>query len=503
MSGNNATAMPIQTEEYLDKVRACWQGKNIGGTLGMPYEGVPGPLALTFYDPVPSQAVANDDLDLQLLWLVLAEEHGWDLNHDILGQAWLKYQKCTADEYGIARWNLRRGIAPPLSGVHNNWFGAGMGAVIRAEIWACLFPGRPQWAAHFAWLDASVDHAGEGVWAEVFLAACQSAAFASSDLIDAITVGLQLVPGESKFAQMINKLLSMRKADESSQEAITWINRHVISHSFTDCVMNMAFVFYGLLWGEDDFERSLLLAVNCGEDADCTGATCAATFGILHGSESIPSRWREPLGETIVASDYLKCLPVPVTLHELTSRTAALSSRLLEQIDEKTLPVMPGEPVDTIDDGNVWVICGKSDSEMGGHAEAPSDVRIDKRAQVVSFPGVCMDLSEYCHDENSVLFLQTYVSSPEQADGILMLCSQAGLAAWWDGKRVHQYYGRRPIVPAFHRVEGGGCVPINLEAGRSHLLQIRLIGCRAPLDLFVAIGNIDGDNLLGVTFTDK
>lgn len=30
--------MKIDRQEYLDKVYACWVGKNIGGTMGGPYE---------------------------------------------------------------------------------------------------------------------------------------------------------------------------------------------------------------------------------------------------------------------------------------------------------------------------------------------------------------------------------------------------------------------------------------------------------------------------------
>ena len=29
----------LTISEYLDKVHACWIGKNIGGTLGAPFEG--------------------------------------------------------------------------------------------------------------------------------------------------------------------------------------------------------------------------------------------------------------------------------------------------------------------------------------------------------------------------------------------------------------------------------------------------------------------------------
>ena len=63
---------------YRDQMYACWLGKNIGGTLGAPYEGQKHVHSLDFYHPVPERAAPNDDLDLQFLWLKLLEEEGLD-----------------------------------------------------------------------------------------------------------------------------------------------------------------------------------------------------------------------------------------------------------------------------------------------------------------------------------------------------------------------------------------------------------------------------------------
>ena len=40
--------MQLTFKEYKDKVKACWLGKNIGGTLGAPFEGYRGVYAVTY-----------------------------------------------------------------------------------------------------------------------------------------------------------------------------------------------------------------------------------------------------------------------------------------------------------------------------------------------------------------------------------------------------------------------------------------------------------------------
>ncbi len=457
----------------------------------MPFEGVPGPLDLNFYDPVPNEAVANDDLDLQLLWLASLERKQAPLDHADLCDAWRRYQVFAADEYGIARWNLFRGIEPPLSGVHNNWFRDGMGAAIRSEIWACLFPGQPQWAAWFAWQDACVDHAGDGIWAEVFLAATQSLAFVNQNVVEVIRRSLGMLPEDCRLRTAIEMLLDMFKDGQDLETARRAIFDRFGSHNFTDCVMNLSFIVLGLLWGDGDFDRTVLTAVNCGEDTDCTGATVGATFGLFYGLDAIPQRWKEPVGEAIVVSDHLKHLPMPADLGELTRRTEAISSLLTVQLRDQSSPTIPrGEPRDTIDDDNRWLIF--SGSQPTFSMDAPEPIGPDRACELTgSFPGIVMDLSEHLAAGETVLNLQTFIHSPRNVEGLLMICANAGITAWLDGRMVLNYHGRRPIVPAFHRTEGGGAIPVHLEQGRSHLLQIRLLGCGSSPMAVVAVGEVN------------
>ena len=67
-----------------------------------------------------------------------------------------------------------------------------------------------------------------------------------------------------------------------------------------DAPENVAFVVLGLLYGEGDFGKSLILANNCGEDTDCTCATLGALLGIMNGASNLPKKWTDPLNDKIV-----------------------------------------------------------------------------------------------------------------------------------------------------------------------------------------------------------
>lgn len=117
-------------------------GKNIGGTLGMPFEGIRRLNNIEYYtQDVKGNPPANDDLDLQLVWLNAAEKYGRAVNARILGEYWNTQVQGFPSEYGVAQANLKQGIAPPASGHVNNVFKESNGAWIRSEIWACLAPG--------------------------------------------------------------------------------------------------------------------------------------------------------------------------------------------------------------------------------------------------------------------------------------------------------------------------------------------------------------------------
>ncbi len=320
--------MMIDDNIYHQKVIGCWRGKAVGGTLGMISEGVCGENNLDFYRPVPDEPVPNDDLELQVLWgTVLAQAENPMVDRKFLAEAWLRHNFYPCDEYAIARRNLEWGISPPWSGRFGNFFTDGLGAAIRSELWACLAPGDPALAVRYAYEDACLDHAGDGLYAEIFFAALESAAFVDSDVATLIETGLNHIPPETRLAQAIRNTVSWSRELNDRQVVRTRILEHYHSDNFTDVVMNVPFVILALLFGNGDFGQTVCHAANCGYDTDCTAATAGAIFGIMY-PDRIPEAWLEPIGDKIVLSEFLVGLDAPKTISEFTGLLCGLRKRL-------------------------------------------------------------------------------------------------------------------------------------------------------------------------------
>ena len=311
-------------EELRDKIYGCWLGKNIGGTLGGPYEGRRDLLDVTGYSTPAGAPLPNDDLDLQLIWLKVVQDRGpLGITSSVLGEYWLNFIPPPWNEYGINKSNQRAGLVPPLSGMYNNPWKHSNGAWIRSEIWACLAPGCPDVAIRFAYEDSSVDHGGaEGMFAELFTAAVQSAAFVVSDRDELIRIGLSKIPEECRVSRSIRIVLDAHAEGASWQEARERVVADSQDLGWFMAPANVAFVIIGWMYGEGDFGRSICIATSCGDDTDCTAATLGATLGILLGKEGIPTKWAEPLGDRIVtiAIDRGSFWGCPNTLGQLTDQ---------------------------------------------------------------------------------------------------------------------------------------------------------------------------------------
>ena len=295
------TKSGISWQDYLDKVWGGWFGKCLGGAAGAPLEGWKRIPDISSFEEVFDPKIPNDDLDIQLLWLELLETKGLNFSGEDMARYWDEKCHYMYSEYGYFMKNYKRGINPPLSGSFNNpFFKEGMGCPIRSEIWGMIFPGDPENAARFAEVDGSLDHAGDSVWAEKFLAAIESMAFFVSDIDRLIDIGLEYVPAGSRFYEMTTMVREMHRSGKSWRETADEVCRRFGHHDFTNSIQNMGFILIALLYGKADMEATVNIALFCGYDTDCTCATAAAVLGIICGYKKIPDKLKEMINDTYV-----------------------------------------------------------------------------------------------------------------------------------------------------------------------------------------------------------
>jgi ADP-ribosylglycohydrolase len=446
---------------YREKVMGCWLGKAVGGTLGQPYEGCDGPLDLTYYNPVPTDMIPNDDLDLQVLWACILDKMEKPIiDCNVFASAWLKHVDFPWDEYGIAIRNLRMGIPAPHSGSYDNWFKDGLGAAIRSEIWACLAPGEPELAAKYAYEDACVDHIGDGIYAEQFLAALESTAFIEDDMNKLLDSGLAVIPKDCRLAMAI---IDTRNWCSQSADWLA-IRQQILdkwgNENFTDAVMNLPFAIMALLLGKGDFSKTICMSVNCGRDADCTTATVGAILGIIN-PDGIDEKWLKPIGRKLVINDGITGISPPDTLDGFTDMIIALRKRVIAK-EEKSVRQIDLSKYEVKAECGVfhpWFAQDESNCEP----QMPQDT------EELIFTGTRGSIPASKVPIDS-LYMMCFSFTLQKADKVrVMFNTPSNCRVWIDGEYAFGREGGR-MAPSFHRCPANQYKDIELDAGNHKLL---------------------------------
>ncbi len=274
----------ISYGEMLDKIHGCWYGKCLGGAAGAPVEGIKKIIDIDDFEEIYNPDLPNDDLDIQLLWIDVLENKGVSITSDDLADAWLEKCWYPFSEYGYFMKNYERGIKPPYSGIINNeFFKEGMGCPIRSEIWGLISAGNPRLASDYAYIDATLDHADNSVYAEQFLAAAEALAFFESDMLTLTNKSMEYIPQDCRLRKCFDDVICCYNGGKDWREARKLVLRRYSHPDFTNVVQNLGFVIISLLYGKNDIRKTINIALKCGYDTDCTCASAASVLGIMTG----------------------------------------------------------------------------------------------------------------------------------------------------------------------------------------------------------------------------
>jgi len=381
----------LSWDTYLDKVQGAWMGKMIGVTFGQPwefqYQNTPigfditdWPLSPTRmkdyraratnrpdhedWDPITREAdnqkiviihsfietsekehpsfgaPDNDDIYINLLFLYCLRKYGIDVDPVTVAHEWDAKirQVWHANDQGLK--NIRKGILPPDSGSPRyNLHADDIDFQIESDVFGMIAPGMPQVSNRYGERMGHIMNYGDGVYGGMFVSAMYTQAFFAKDIREVVEKGLQAIPAQSLYAQLIRDVI--RWHDENPNDWLkTW---HLVQAKWgevdhcpdgykqpfnIDAKLNGGYVVMGLLYGNGDWYKTMNYATRAGQDADCNPANAAGILGTLIGAHAIPAEYREPLHNTYW-NKTLAGLPDSFEIDVLSEDTAQVGLKVL------------------------------------------------------------------------------------------------------------------------------------------------------------------------------
>ncbi len=225
--GNNMKAQKVDR----DRIKGAWEGRISGCQLGKPVEIMSNFLgldamrtflkdtgALPLRDYIPytgnplvdimgklsckeyiTRSEPDDDINYTVLALIMLEKYGPGLTTQNVASSWLGYlpagRTFTAEKAAyktllsltddaIACLGLPPGF--DVSACSMNEWSDWIGAMIRADMYGWVCPGRPELAARLARQDAMLSHRGDGIEGAAFIAALGAVIPATGSILGAL-----------------------------------------------------------------------------------------------------------------------------------------------------------------------------------------------------------------------------------------------------------------------------------------------------------------------------
>lgn len=266
----------------------------------------------------------DDDMNYPMINLSVFEKYGKEFLTENVIQTWMEnlpvLSTFTAERVAYA--NTIAGFNPSETALIRNPYREWIGAQIRADFWGWISPAQSIRAAEFAWRDARLSHARNGIYGEMFFASAISLAFQYNDVKEIITKALDVIPPKSRLASAINYVLSLPVETQSWEETVDALYEKFGKYHWVHTINNASLVVAALISSKGDFETAICNVVMGGWDTDSNGATVGSIMGTMIGAKNLPSKWIDPLKNKIRSS--LKGFDNSL-LSDLANRTSVLA----------------------------------------------------------------------------------------------------------------------------------------------------------------------------------
>ncbi len=298
-----APTMVKKDDQLLKQMHAGWLAQIIGGAVGTAVEGyttdnITKTLGeVRHYIRTPN--TYNDDITFELAFLKAYQQHGSNVTSHDIAKMWLQYIPLAWSAEDFALRNLKLGIFPPQSGRFLNPFSDWIGAQMRGAICGMVAPGNPKEAARLAWLDAVISHDNNGALGEMFNAILVSNSFIATDVRELVEETLSYIPSDSEYYHFAAYALDMAKTHDHWLDAWHLCEEKFKRYNWIHAYPNIMAEIIALWYGNGDFEETLHIIAQAGQDVDCNAAQILSAIGIMKGIEAIPASFKEPIADRL------------------------------------------------------------------------------------------------------------------------------------------------------------------------------------------------------------
>lgn len=305
---SHAAVRVLPRDVLLDKIKGGWAGQMIGVSFGAPTEfKAEGKIyedELRWSPEQVSNAIDQDDLYVEMTFAKVMDDLGLGATCEQYGEAFRssKYELWHAN--AGARRALGQGIKAPWSGHPKfNFHANDIDFQIEADFIGLMCPGLPREVDKYCARVGRVMNYGDGLYGGMFIGGMYAAAFFETDPRSVVQAGLACIPAKSQYARLISDLLAWSAQYPGDWRAVwhkiaaKWDKDHACPdgalESFNiDAKLNGAFVAFGLLFGDEDFYKTLGVATRCGQDSDCNPSSAAGVLGVMLGYHRIPDQFK-------------------------------------------------------------------------------------------------------------------------------------------------------------------------------------------------------------------
>jgi hypothetical protein len=308
-SSNGTITRQISLTDLRDRIRGGWAGKVIGVSFGGPTEFtscgtiVPTEKLPTWTPGMVKDSIDQDDLYVQMSFAETLDTKGLNATSADFADAFAKTQNELWHTNLACRRNLRRGVSPEETGTPTyTAHGQDISFQILSDFLGLASPAMPVAAETICDRVSRIEAWGDGMCAGRFICGMYSEAFFETDPEKIVRAGLACVPPDSDYAHSITDMLQWHKENPDDWQKTWKLLTDKYGYSdlcpngagwplSIDAKLNGGYVALALLYGGDDFAKTMTIATRCGQDSDCNPSTASGIWGAAHGYSKIPAQY--------------------------------------------------------------------------------------------------------------------------------------------------------------------------------------------------------------------